>query len=50
MEKIIAGGLIILIGCIALSFKKVRELAEKYWPWIVMVLIAYFVSKGIATH
>jgi len=50
MEMIIAGGLIILIGCIALSFRKVRELAEKYWIWIVLLLIAYFVSKYIVNH
>ena len=48
MEMIIAGGLIILIGCIALRFRIVKEFVEKYWPWIVMVLIALFLSKIIA--
>jgi len=48
MKTIITWGLIILIGYIALSFKKVRKLAEEYWYWIVMFLIAFSVSKFIA--
>ena len=50
METIIAWGLIILIGYIALRFRIVKEFAAKYWHWIAMVLIAYFLSKYIAEH
>ncbi len=50
MEMIIAWGLIILIGYIALRFRIVKEFAERYWIWIVMVLIALFLSKIIAEH
>jgi hypothetical protein len=50
MEMIITWGLIILIGYIALRFKKVKKFVEKYWHWIVLLLIACFVSKYIATH
>ena len=48
MEMIITWGLIILIGYVALRFMIVKEFTKKYWHWIVMVLIAYFLSKYIA--
>ncbi len=43
-------GLIILIGYIALRFRIVRKFVEKYWQWIIMILIAYFLGKAIAKH
>ena len=50
MNMIIKLALIVIVIYIALKIRFVRRLMEKYWYWIVIVLLAYYVGTYIATH
>lgn len=50
MNTIIKFALIAIVIYIALKIRFVRNFLEKYWHWIVTVLLAYYVGTYIFTH
>ena len=50
LKMIIKWGLILLIGYIALKQKVTRQFLRKYWPWIAVSLLGYYVGKSVGVH